>query len=204
MKRFIAVVALMVGLIGSMSVIPASAERLFQITQLASDTAVYPSEKKPVATQNTVEAAGNVTSTTTIQGGTIASQILEWLKVAFGSAIGLAVTAIILKGLTYLGVQTTDIMRDQLQHIVVNGINDAAAKAEAALNGKFTVDVRNQVVADAVNYVQDHGKETIKALGLDPKSGAAVDAIKARIETAIIDPATPTNPALSVDKKVVV
>jgi hypothetical protein len=43
-----------------------------------------------------------------------------------------------------------------------------------------------------VAYVQDHGADAIKTLGLDPQSGAAVEAIKARIETAIADPTIPT------------
>lgn len=135
-------------------------------------------------------------SSTTIQGGTIAAQVIDWLKVAFGTALAATATALIFKVMNYFGVQTTDLMKQQLQSIVVNGINDAASKAEKTVSGKFTVDVKSQVIADAVKYTQDHGKETIKALGLDPVSGAAVEAIKARIETAIVDPATPTNPAL--------
>jgi hypothetical protein len=52
------------------------------------------------------------------------------------------------------------------------------------------------VVASTVAYVQDHGADTLKKLGIDPNSNIAVDAIKARIETAINDPAAPTPPVL--------
>ena len=51
---------------------------------------------------------------------------------------------------------------------------------------------QDAIVAQAVAYTQEHGAETIKALGLDPQSGAAVEAIKAHIETAIADPMVPT------------
>jgi hypothetical protein len=57
--------------------------------------------------------------------------------------------------------------------------------------------VKSQVISDAIAYTQEHGKDTIKALGLDASDPKAVEAIRARIQTAIIDPLTPTNPALA-------
>ncbi len=59
------------------------------------------------------------------------------------------------------------------------------------------ISVQNQVIQDAVAYTQTHAAETIKALGLDPESGQAVQAIRARIATAIVDPSTPTNPVIT-------
>lgn len=131
---------------------------------------------------------------TTVQGGTIAANIIEWLTVAFGSVIATLAAAIAVKVLNYFGVKTTDVQKAQLQSIIVNGINAAATKAKTQLadNRDLDITVKNQIVADAISYTQRHAAETIKALGLDPQSGEAVEAIRARIETAIADPAAPT------------
>lgn len=135
-----------------------------------------------------------VTPVTIVKGGDLAAQVLEWLQVAFGSTAGGAFLWVVVRGLKYLGIQITEAQKSQLQAIIVNGLNAAAARAEANLraNPNLDIPIKSQIVADAVSYTQDHGAETIKALGLDPKSGEAIDAIKARIETALNDPKTPT------------
>ena len=40
--------------------------------------------------------------------------------------------------------------------------------------------------------MQAHGADELKQLGVDPYDNAAIDLIKARIQTAIADPAQPT------------
>ncbi len=136
--------------------------------------------------------------TTVVKGGSYAADTIEWLKAVFGTALAAAALALMYRVFGYFGIQVTDSQRGQLQTIVVNGINDAAAKAATSLrnNPNLDIGVKNKIIQDAVAYTQAHGAETIKALGLDPKSGDAVEAIRARIQTAIIDPLTPTNPAL--------
>lgn len=140
-----------------------------------------------------------VTPVKVVKGGDIAEQLIEWLQVAFGGTIGAAALWVIMKGLQFLGIKITDAQKAQLQAIIVNGINDAAVKAEAAIKNdpRLDIDIKSQVIADAVTYTQDHGAQIIKALGIDPNSGEAVEAIKARIATAINDPMTPTPPAIT-------
>lgn len=135
----------------------------------------------------------------TVSGGDLAAQIIEWLEVGFGGVIGTVATALIYRALNYVGIQVTDGQKAQLQSIVVNGINAAASKAAVSLknNSALDVNVKNAIVVDAVKYVQEHAGDTIRALGLDPKSGQAVEAIRARIATAIADPNTPTDPAIT-------
>lgn len=139
------------------------------------------------------------TTTVTVKGGDLAAKILDWFWVAFGGTLGLLATAVLYKIFGYFGIQTTDIQRAQLQSIIVNGLNAGAAKAQVSLHGMTELDftAKNQIIADAVIYAQNHAAETIKALGLDPKSGEAVEAIKARIETALNDPMQPTPPAIT-------
>lgn len=139
------------------------------------------------------------TSTTVVSGGNLAADLIEWLKVAFGTTIGAAVLWGISRGLTLMGIKATDLQKAQLQAIIVNGLNAGAAKAQASLRDNRALDIssKNQIVNEAIAYAQAHGAETIKALGMDPKSGDAVEAIKARIETALNDPAAPTPPAIT-------
>jgi hypothetical protein len=144
------------------------------------------------ATQNTITTTAPVTSETTISVGTIAAQALEWVGATFGAVIGTALTALILKWFKLAGIQISDAARARLQEIVVNGLNASAKAAEAEMQGKGQVEIRNATVAKTVAYVQNHGADTIKQLGLVPTEQKAVEAIKARIETAVADPTVAT------------
>jgi len=132
-------------------------------------------------------------------GGGAASTVVGYVTAAFGASIGSAVLWGIVRGLKWLGVSITDAQKNQLQGIIVNGINDAAMRAQTQLrnNPNLSIDVRSQVVRDAISYAQKHGAGVITALGLDPQSGEAVEAIRARIATAIADPNTPTDPVVT-------
>lgn len=143
-------------------------------------------------TQNTVTTTGPVSSNTTISVGTLGGQVLTWLAAAFGSVLASVFTAWGIRLFKLAGVQISDAARARLQEIILNGLNAGAKQVSQDLDGKAPVQVKNAVVAQAIAYTQAHGAESIKALGLDPQSGEAVEAIKARIETAIADPTVPT------------
>lgn len=146
----------------------------------------------PAATQNTITTTAPVTSETTISVGTLAGQVLNWMAVVFGVPIGTLLSAWLWRLFTSAGLTIGDQARARLQQMVINGLNASAKAAEGALEGRGKIVVKNQVIAGAVTYVQQHGADTLKQLGVDPYSNIAVDAIKARIETAIADPMTPT------------
>jgi hypothetical protein len=156
-----------------------------------------PAPGVPAATQNTVTTTGPVTSDTTISVGTLAGQVLTWIAAVFGVPIGGLLTAWLYRLSKLAGVQITDAMRARLQDIVVNGLNIGVRKAATDLRGRGQVDVKNEAVAHAVEYVQVHGADSLKALGIDPGSELAVEAIKARIETAITDVNAPTPKVLA-------
>lgn len=192
MKHFLAVLAL-IGVLATPS--------LAQDQPVAPSTLSNPSSVSlpvtvpvapPAATQNTVTTSGPVSSNTTISVGTLAGQFLAWATLAFGSVLSTLLGTLIYRGLKLVGVKISDAARDRLGDIILNGINFGAKKAEEDLAGKDPVEIKNAAVALAVAYTQAHGADTIKTLGLDPTSGAAVEAIKARIQTAIADPAVPT------------
>jgi hypothetical protein len=142
--------------------------------------------------QTQITTTAPVSSETTISVGTLGGQVLMWIAAAFSIPIGAILTLWLKRLMTLAGVQGAELMSAKLQSIIVNGLNAGAANVSERLKGRGQVEIKNAVVADAVKYTQAHAAETIQALGLDPKSGEAVQAIKARIETAIADPGTPT------------
>lgn len=150
-----------------------------------------------IAPGTTVSTTGPVTSSTTIETGTLAGQALMWVLSVFGTAVGSLLTGVLYRLFKSAGVDITDKFRARLQEIVVNGLNAGTAAAAAGLAGKGTVTVKQPIIADAVRYVQTHAADTLKALGVDPASDEAVSAIRARIETAIADPTVPTPPVLA-------
>ena len=129
--------------------------------------------------------------------GTWAGEVLKWAATAFLGALATGLAAVAIQFLKWLGLKNAELLRDRLQQIIVNGLNDSAAKLETRLEGRGKVEVKSQIGMATLNYVRAHGADTIKALGLDPNGGKLVEAVKARIETALNDPATPTPPSIT-------
>lgn len=147
---------------------------------------------QPAATQNTITTTAPVSSNTTISVGTIAGEALDWAVIAFGGTLTGFGVQLLRKLAQKAGVELSDKMSQQLNETLLNGLNAAAARAETAMAGKAVVDIKSQIIADAITYAQDHRADTIKKLGLDPQTGTAVLALRARIDTLVADPAKPT------------
>lgn len=127
-----------------------------------------------------------------IDTGTYAGQTLMYVVSVAGTAIASLVVKLLLQLMQQMGLKTTQAIKDALQNKIVNAINLGAAKAAEELQGHGKIEIKNAAVATAIAYVQAHGAEDLKKLGVDPTSDEAKEAIKARIETAIADPAAPT------------
>jgi hypothetical protein len=149
------------------------------------------------ATQNTVTTTGPVNSTTSISVGTLAGQVLTWIAAVFSVPVGTLITAWLYRLFAKAGIDITDAMRARLQEMIVNGLNVGAKTAAADLRNKGNVEIKNATIRSTVAYVQEHGAAELKAIGVDPNSNIAVDAIKARIETAINDVNQPTPKVLT-------
>ena len=90
----------------------------------------------PPTTQNTVTTTGPVSSSTTIEVGTIAGQALMWVLATFGTIMGTALTSYFVRGLQKLGLETKMINVGRLQGIVVDALNKSAADIAAAGAGR--------------------------------------------------------------------
>lgn len=129
---------------------------------------------------------------TVIDTGSIAGQALTWVITVFGGTIGAALTAWIVKLLKRAGMQVSDEASEKLNRIIVNGLHSAAPAAQAALAGKGQVAVRNETLAGMVRYVQAHGADTLKTLGVDPSDPKLQEVLRARAERLVADPAAVT------------
>lgn len=200
MKKLLLVAALIIASFPALAQAPATQEGPVAVGQLSAQT--DPTGRITIVQTPPLQAPAPVS---TIDGGGLAGQALLWVVTVFGGTIGTVLTGFLYKLMQKAGVQASEAMREKLQGIIVNGLNLAAARATQDLKGHGQIEIKNAAVASAVEYTKAHGAETLKALGLDPTSPEAVQAIKARIETAIADPSTPTAPALddpAAEKKV--
>jgi hypothetical protein len=139
---------------------------------------------------------------TTISIGTLAGQILAWIMVTFSVPIGSYAVLIMHRALTNLKIPVSDAALAKAKQMLVNGMNLAAPEVQERLAGKGQVAIKNETIAAGVRYLQEHGPDAIKTLGLDPTSPKAVEAMKAWAETAITDPTVPTPAALDPPKQV--
>lgn len=144
-----------------------------------------------------VSTSGPVTADTTISVGTLAGQILTWLAAAFSVPIGGLLTVWLIRLFKIAGLDATKAMSDQLNAVLVNGLNDAARNGASLASGKMNVNVKDPVVASAIQYALNHKPETLKALGLDPADGETVKILRARIATLVQDPTVPTPTSLT-------
>lgn len=174
---------------------PTTAERLAQAPELAAAPALQPSAG------TTITTSAPVTATTRIDVGTYAGQALMWVASVFGTTIGAALTALLMRMMKNAGIEGSELLRGKLQSIIVNGLNAGARAASERIQGRAEIDIKNQAVAEAIAYVQVHGADTMKQLGVDPNDPDTIAAIKARIETAINDPSVPTPTLLDPAKK---
>lgn len=196
--KFLARISLLVGLIAVGILAPTLIFAQVPAT-IATDPGAATAQTTPVqqpAGPRTTTIQTNDTVKVGFDYGNLLAQIIGWLAVVFGPILATAGAALMVKLLRNAGVDNAAMLSSQLQQTIANGLNAGAAEAQRRTSGLTPIEIKNQAVAFAIQYTLDHRAETIKALGLDPKDGATVKAIQARIETALVDPATPTNPIL--------
>jgi hypothetical protein len=86
-----------------------------------------------------------------------------------------------------LGISIDEGLRASLHQSAVTGINMALGQ----LNGRMdnlSVDVKNKVLADALNYLVKAAPDAIKHFGLDEKRDVLMDMLKAKLTVALPGP----------------
>jgi hypothetical protein len=145
-----------------------------------------------VAPGTTVQTTGDVSSNTKISVGTLAGEALQSVLAIFALPIGGFISMILFRVFRAAGVNLSTMNEAKLQDSVNRAVVMFGNAAPRMLDGKINVDVKNNVVRNAIEYVRAHRADTIKALGVDPNSKQAEEALTARAEVALADPEVPT------------
>lgn len=116
---------------------------------------------------------------TTVSAGSLIGLSIEIILGVLGTPIAIAVTAFLLRLMKAAGVDIQDAYRARLEEMIANGLAAAADRLDKRLDGTLDVNVRSKLVAEAADYLAKHGRETVKALGGDPKDRDAMRAIVA-------------------------
>jgi hypothetical protein len=162
---------------------------------------IIPAAAPPAVTQNTISTTGPVDSSTTISVGTLAGQVLAWLSAVFVPVIGIFLTRLLMAMAQKAGVQASQAMSDRLDQIIENGLHSGANTAQADLTGRLNVNVKNDVIKNAVQYAQTHAGDTIKSLtGADPTDPKVIETLQARATKVLagIGPDAPVQSAVPV------
>jgi hypothetical protein len=118
--------------------------------------------------------------------GTWIADLLGALVAMFGSVIATFLTRWVMAVAKKAGVEATQAMSDRLDSIIENGLHVGALQASRDLTGKLDVKIKDEVIARAVTYAQDHGADTIKGIsGLDVNDPKTVQALQARAAKAL-------------------
>ena len=115
----------------------------------------------------------------TVSAGSLLGTSIEILVGVLGAPIAAALTLLIVRMARMLGVDIQAAYRKRLEEMIENGLTEAADRLNKRLGGTLDVNVRSELVAEAADYLVKYGRETVKALGGDPKDRDAMRAIVA-------------------------
>lgn len=128
----------------------------------------------------------------------IAPLINQVVVPLLGALGGLLVTWLVAKVCGWLGIQANSQVAGVLETAMQNGLAFAQSQLKDKVgNGVVPIDVKNQVIATAANYVIAHTPGAMKTLGVDQAS--LIQKIEARLSLnttpAAQSIAVPTDPA---------
>ena len=103
---------------------------------------------------------------TTVDATTFWGWLMPYVASAIGAVISFLVGWVLVLLKSKLGISIDDSMRDSLQTAATNAAGLLLNKLGNQLPG--TIDVKNQFVADAVNYVLKAAPDAINHFGLTP------------------------------------
>lgn len=122
-----------------------------------------------------------------VSGGTVIGEVVLWLVAVAGTPLAAYLVLWIRAALRRQGVEMSDADRARLQEMVEHAVAFGAQRLNKDLSGKMTVEVKSSIARTALDYVQEHGAETLARLGADPGDEKTVEALQARIAKALAD-----------------
>lgn len=123
---------------------------------------------------------------TSVSLGSWIADLLGSLVAVFGSVIATFLTKWVMAVAKTAGVNATQAMSDRLNDIIARGLHDGALRLGQDITGRLNVQVKSQIVAQAVAYAQAHGADTVKNLvGVDIHDPMVIQALQARAATVL-------------------
>jgi hypothetical protein len=133
-----------------------------------------------------VVVAPPVEPATSVSLGSWIADLLGSLVAVFGSVIATFLTKWVMAVAKTAGVNATQAMSDRLNDIIARGLHDGALRLGQDITGRLNVQVKSQIVAQAVAYAQAHGADTVKNLvGVDIHDPMVIQALQARAATVL-------------------
>ena len=135
----------------------------------------------PILQAAPVVVAPPVEPATSVSLGSWIADLLGSLVAVFGSVIATFLTKWVMAVAKTAGVNATQAMSDRLNDIIARGLHDGALRLGQDITGRLNVQVKSQIVAQAVAYAQAHGADTVKNLvGVDIHDPMVIQALQAR------------------------
>ena len=123
---------------------------------------------------------------TSVSLGSWIADLLGSLVAVFGSVIATFLTKWVMAVAKTAGVNATQAMSDRLNDIIARGLHDGALRLGEDITGRLNVQVKSEIVAQAVAYAQAHGADTVKNLvGVDIHDPMVIQALQARAATVL-------------------
>lgn len=154
---------------------------------------VAPTPSSP--SQVTVSQGAGDSKIVSVSGGSLIGEVIMWVALVLGVPVAGFIVRWIQVAAKKMGIDVSDAARARLQEMVENGIALGAQRAQADLKDKLPIEVKGQVAQSALQYVKDHGADTLKGLGFDPSDPKTTEALQARVAKALNDIAPPPAPA---------
>lgn len=177
-------------------VTPAASQTLSTTSSSAGTVGGVAQPGGPIATSVIIPPAGKIVTVdsggnATVSGGSILGEAIMWAALLVGGGLAALIARWVQVGAKKLGLDMNDDARARLQEIVEHGIALSAQKAQVDLSDKLPLNVKAGVAVNALQYVQAHGADTLKQLGVDPNDPTAIEAVQARIAKAMNDALPP-------------
>ncbi len=124
---------------------------------------------------------------TNVQIGGIWGSLRPYIADLFGLLVAAAVAYVAKIIKDRFGIEIEAKHRDALHSAAVTGINMALGQLDGRMD-KLSIDVKNKVLADAMNYAIKAAPDAMKYFGIDEKSRMLADLLKAKLTVALPGP----------------
>ena len=166
------------------------------LLQLAMVSGVALSQTAPVAAPVAV----------TVYEPSVMDRVLEvsntvlWTVLAIATPIiATLIVNMLVKIAAGIGFSMDEAQRRRLQELVVNGLNALASRKDIRPAKGAVIEAGSTAAEFVTDYVKEHGPKTVAALAKDPDSASFKEAIIARANKALNDPAEPTPAVITPD-----